>query len=287
MQAGEQAPWRFSPIDVLAESVAFVAAHFPAIASWSAAPLVYGLAFQFLMPSGSAREGSTMLPAILLMAFILLWIRVPLELRLYRKLLLDETPSHFYGLQLVEGRTWSYVWAYLRVIGLFLATFGPGVLMIASLAAPFLSSGGLDLGDSPDRMTSLVSVSGAFVLLGILYVMLAPRVILLFPDVAMGGQGRLFGPAAMGEIGKKARWRMVAVMAMIWAPEHALNVLGYVGGDWEIWKEASQMWWFSLLVYLLGFATMIVSVVAGGVMYRRLRAGIPVMAHREPDEEDE
>lgn len=286
MQAGEEVPWRFSPLDVVAESVAFVAAHLPLIATWSVAPLLYGLAFQFFMPSSGGEGRTVLLPALLLMAFILLWIRVPMELRLYRKLLLDESPKHFYGLQLVDGRTWSYVWAYLRVIGLFLASFGPGVLMIASLAAPLLK-GSLAPGESPDPMTSLVSVSGAFVLLGILYVMLAPRVILLFPDVAMGGQGRLFGPGAMGELGKQARWRMVAVMAMIWAPEHTMNVLGYVGGDWETWKEMSQTWWFSLFMYLLGFATMIVSVVAGGVMYRRLRAGIPAMAYRETREEDE
>lgn len=286
MQSGEQAPWRFSPIDVVAESVAFVAAHLPLIATWSAAPLLYGLAFQFFMPSGGGEGRTVLVPALLLMAFILLWIRVPMELRLYRKLLLDESPSHFYGLQLIEARTWSYVWAYLRVIGLFLATFGPGVLMIASLAAPLLK-GSLPSGDSPDPMTSLVSVSGAFVLLGILYVMLAPRVILLFPDVAMGGAGRLFGPGALGELGKAARWRMVAVMAMIWAPEHTLNLLGYIGGDWEAWKEISQTWWFSLVMYLLGFATMIVSVVAGGVMYRRLRVGIPAMSRVETREEDE
>jgi len=286
MQSGEQAPWRFSPIDVVAESVAFVAAHLPLIATWSAAPLLYGLAFQFILPSGAGEGRTVLMPALLLMAFILLWIRVPMELRLYRKLLLDESPKHFYGLQLVEGRTWSYVWAYVRVICLFLATFGPGVLMVASLAAPLLK-GSLTSGESPDQLTSLVSVSGAFVLLGILYVMLAPRVILLFPDVAMGGAGRLFGPGAMGEIGKAARWRMVAVMAMVWAPEHTLNLLGYIGGDWEAWKEISQTWWFSLFMYLLGFATMVVSVVAGGVMYRRLRAAIPAMSRVETREEDE
>lgn len=285
MQAGEQAQWRFSPLDVVAESLAFVAAHLRPIATWSAAPLVYGLAFQFFMPSGE--EGRpVLLPALLLMAFILLWIRVPLELRLYRSLLVGESPKHFYGLQLVEPRTWTYIWACLRVIGLFLAAFGPGVIMIASLVAPLMKDG-ISPGSSPDAMTSMVSVAGAFVLLGVLYVLLAPRVILIFPEVAMGGKGALFRLGVMGELGKQARWRMVAVMAMIWAPKHALSLMSYLGGDGELLKSLAQQWWFGLGAYLLGFATMIVSTVAGGVMYRRLRVAATSASEREPSGQDE
>lgn len=280
-----KAPWRISPLSVVAESLAFTAANLPALARWSLAPLVYGLGFHLFQPTlpDTGEAAAHALPILCLMAFVLLWIRVPLEIRISRKVLLNETPGHFYGLELVEPRTWAYAWAYVRVICLFIAVFGPGVMIVSGLIAP-LMKGGLA---GPELMKSAFPIMGAFVLLAALYVLLAPRVILIFPTVALGGTGRLFGRDPLVDLGRKARWRMVAVMALIWAPEHTFNVLSSVGDQWEWWKAMSDQWWFVLAGYLLGFATLVVSCVAGSVIYRRLRAGLAFAAMVESSEEPE
>lgn len=284
MGESDKAPWRISPLSVVAESLAFTAANLPALARWSLAPLVYGLGFHLFMPSlpDTGEAAAHVLPILCLLAFVLLWIRVPMEIRICRKVLLDETPGHFYGLELVEPRTWAYTWAYVRVICLFIAVFGPGVMIVSGLMAP-LVKGGLA---APELMKSAFPVLGAFVLLAALYVLLAPRVILIFPTVALGGAGRLLGRDPLVDLGRKARWRMVAVMALIWTPEHAFNVLVSIGDQWEWWKAISEQWWLVLAGYLLGFATLVVSCVAGAVLYRRLKAGLTFAAMMETPEED-
>ena len=272
MGESEEAPWRFSPLAVVAESLVFTAFHFKAIAGWAFAPLAFGLAFHAFAPNPpeGVEGASGFLPSILLLGFILLWVRVPLEVRLYRKALLNEDPGHFYGLDLIGARSWRYLWAYVRVICLFIAFMGPGVVLAALFAAPVVQSG--LAGSAPEVVKTLAPAVGMFVLLGLLYAVLAPRVILVFPEVALGGRGLLFKPGALGEAGKKARWRMVAVMAMIWAPEHTLNAFSYLAGGWDVWKSLSESWWFTLASYLLGFATLIVSSVAGANIYQRLRS---------------
>jgi hypothetical protein len=282
MGESEEAPWLFSPLTVVTESLVFTAFHLKTIAGWAFAPLAFGLAFHYLAPSppDGAEGTSGFLPNLLLLGFILLWIRVPLEVRLYRKALLDEDPGHFYGLDLIDARSWKYLWAYVRVICLFIGFMGPGVLLAAMFAAPLAKSG--LAGSVPEMVMTVAPAVGMFVLLGLLYAVLAPRVILVFPEVAMGGQGLLFKPGALGEAGKKARWRMVAVMAMIWAPEHTLNAFSYLAGGWEVWKILIESWWFPLVSYLLGFATLIVSSVAGANMYRRLRSRL-ILPEAETD----
>jgi len=283
MGESEEAPWRFSPLTVVTESLAFTVFHLKAIAGWALAPLAFGLAFHYFSPNSpeGLESASGFMASLLLLGFILLWIRVPLEVRLYRKALLDEDPGHFYGLDLVEPRTWKYLWAYVRVICLFIGFMGPGVLLAAMFTAPLAKSG--LAGSVPEMVRSVAPAAGMFVLLGLLYAVLAPRVILVFPEVAMGGQGAFFKPGVLGEAGKKARWRMVAVMAMIWAPEHTLNAFSYLGGGWEVWKSLAESWWFPLVSYVLGFATLIVSSVAGANMYRRLRSGLAVPASASDD----
>lgn len=268
-----RAPWAFSPLEVVAESLAFVAFNLAAMARWAFAPLVYGIGFRFFMPALPEAGGGApaFLPVLLLLSVILLWIRVPLEVRIYRKSLLGEMPGQFYGQELLSRRTLAYLWAYIRVIALFVAVLGPGLILVTMLAAPLIKGGSAG---PASEATSLALTLGMFALLGLLYALLAPRVILVFPSVALGGTGALFGSGPLIEIGKKARWRMVAVMAVIWAPEHALNTLAYLGGNWEWWKGLAETWWFTLASYLLGFATLVVSSAAGGFMFRRLRAGL-------------
>ncbi|WP_243358605.1 hypothetical protein [Fundidesulfovibrio terrae] len=269
-----RAPWSFSPLAVVAESLAFTAANIRSIATWALAPLGYGLAFHYLLPASAdpSEAAPGFLPLLMLLGCVLLWIRVPLELRVYRKYLLDESPGRFYGLELIQGRTWTYLWAYIRVMCLFVAVLGPGVMIAVMLFAPLLKSG--FAGSAPELVRTLAPAAGMIVLLGLLYAVLAPRVILAFPDVALGGKGLLFQSGPFMALARKARWRMVAVMAVVWAPEHALNALSYVGGDWDWWKSASEGWWFIPASYLLGFATLIVSSAAGAVIYRRLRQGL-------------
>jgi len=195
-----------------------------------------------------------------------------MELRIYRKYLLDECPGKFYGLELVQPRTWAYLWAYIRVMCLFVAVLGPGILVGVMLAAPLVKSG--FAGSASELAGTLAPAVGMAALLGLLYAVLAPRVIMVFPDVAMSGKGLLFNAGELAALARKARWRMVAVMALVWAPEHALNTATYLGGEWEWWKDVLSSWWFTPSSYLLGFATLIVSSAAGAVMYRRLRLAL-------------
>jgi hypothetical protein len=285
MGESDRAPWQFSPLAVVAESLAFVAANLRDIARWSLAPLAYGLGVYLFMPelpapAGGGGDVPSFLPALFLLAVILLWIRAPLELRLYRKVLLNVRPGQFYGLELVEKRTWAYLWAYVRVICLCVAACGPALILSSMLAAP-LAGTGLTTG-LPEAARTAVPMLAVFVLLALfMYAVLAPRVVMVFPDVAVNGPGRLFnpgpggkgllGPGPLGEPARKARWRIVAVMALIWGPAHVLNALSYLGDAGGWWKELTGSWEFVLVCYLMGFAAMLVSSVAGAVMYRHLR----------------
>jgi hypothetical protein len=279
MGESEQAPWRFSPLAVVAESVAFVIGNFQAIVRWSLAPLTYGLGFSLFLPgipAGSEGGGGVpgFLPALFLLAVILLWIRAPLELRLCRKVLLNVRPGQFYGLELLEKRTWAYLWAYVRVICLFVTACGPALVIATMLAAPLARTGLVS--SLPEAARSAVPMLGVFLLLALLlYALLAPRVVLVFPDVAVNGPGRLFNQGPLGELSRRARWRIVAVMALIWAPAHTLSALSYLGDAGGWWKSLTGSWEFVLASYLLGFVTMVLSTVAGAVMYRLLRRRLP------------
>ena len=55
----------------------------------------------------------------------------------------------------------------------------------------------------------------------------------------------------------------------------ALNALSYLGDAGGWWKELTGSWEFVLVCYLMGFAAMLVSSVAGAVMYRHLRRRAP------------
>lgn len=266
----ERDPLRFSPVEVVGASLAYLAANLRDVARWSVAPLLYGLVFHFFRPGlpQSGQDASFPLGTLLLLGFVLLWVRVPLEVRVIRSVLLGERPSQFYGLQLVEARTWSYTWAYLRVMLMVIGVLGP-VLLLSSLML-----GELMGKQSPDSVTGGLAAAApvlvSFALLAGVYALLAPRIILAFPDVALGGKGLLFNPGRLVTFATRARWRMVAVMALVWAPEHCLNVVGFTAGDTEWWRALAGQWWFAAVSFLLGFATMVVSCVAGAMIYGRL-----------------
>jgi hypothetical protein len=272
MGESDSAPWRFSPLEIVAHSLAFVMANLRDIAVWSAAPVLFGLGFHLFMPgAGPGGEAPpNFVPVLFLMAFLLLWIRVPLEVRLCRKALLDEPPGHFYGLELVEARSFRYLGVYIRVIGFFIALLAPAMLLLVWMTAPVAQNGAA--GDLPEAMKGVFPALGMIGLLAVMYAALAPRVIVAFPDVALGGPGLLLNTGRLGDIAGKARWRMVAVMAIIWAPEHSLNAMSYLGQGIGWWKDVTESIWFIPLSYFLGFATLIVSSVAGAFMYARLRA---------------
>lgn len=259
----------FSPFSVVKASLAFTFTNIPALAKWSFAPLVYGLAFQFLLPLAPKGEGEVpSLFVLLLLGAILLWIRVPLEVRVIRKALLGETPGHFYGLELLEKRTLRYMWAYVRVICLVVALLGPS--MILALAAGE-SLAGKDGGGLQAGLPMTAWTVFAFVMLMVVYAFLAPKIVLVFPDAALDGQGLLFNTGSMGNLGRRARWRIVAVMAMVWAPVHSLHAFSYLAGESEFWKPVVDEWWFTLIGYLLAFTTLVVSCAAGAIISGNLR----------------
>lgn len=284
MGESDKAPWRFSPFRVVVESLLFLAAGFPDVARWSAAPVVYGLGFHIYldMRSGSG-DFAPDFGAVLLLALVLLWIRVPLEVRLYRRALLGETPARFYGQELLARSTFAYLWAYVRMIGLF-----AGCVMAATSVL------GMALGLMDEGAAEAVAaqgpplpfVIGVFLALGAVFVWLAPRVVLLFPEVALGGPGRLFPAGGMPQDVRRARWRIVAVAAIIWTPEFCLNVLTHagLGGAW--WKAATSGVWYLVASFLVGLGTLILSCVAGARMYGLLMPSGPRAAAPPPEEED-
>lgn len=274
MGESDPAPWRFSPLEIVMQSLAFVMANLRDIAVWSAAPVLFGLGFHLFLPGPpQGGEGSpNTVPVMFLMAFLLLWIRVPLEIRLCRKALLDENPGHFYGLELVEARSLRYLGAYMRVLGFFIALLAPAGLILALTVTPMAQNGAANA--LPEAMKGVSPALGMIGLLALMYAALAPRVIPVFPDVALGGPGLLLNTGRLGEVAAKARWRMVAVMAIIWAPEHSLNAMSYLGQGIGWWKDVIESVWFIPVTYFLGFATLIVSTVAGALMYEHVRAGV-------------
>jgi len=282
MGESDKAPWRFSPFRVVVESLAFTAANLPDIARWAVAPVVYGLGFHlYLRAHPGGGENAPAFGPVLLLALILLWIRVPLEVRLYRRALLGERPKRFYGQELLERRTGAYLWAYARMIGLFAgcvlaATSGLGLAlgMPDAAGAEAASAQGLPL----------PLVAGVFLALGVVFAWLAPRVVLLFPDVALGGPGRLFPAEGLPEDARRARWRIVAVTALIWTPEFCLNVLTHAGLGGEWWAAATSGVWYLVASFLVGLATLVLSSVAGARMYGLL---IPSGPRPAPEPQDD
>ncbi|MFZ5427738.1 MAG: hypothetical protein ACOZEN_12245 [Thermodesulfobacteriota bacterium] len=278
-----RAPHLFSPVQVVLGSLAFTAANLPAIARWSAAPLLYGLGFHYATQwlRGERPGGEIDFTVLLLLGVVLLWIRVPLELRVVRKVLLGENPGQFYGLELVEKRTWTYLWAYVRVMCLVVAVLGPAMILGGVTGQALLSKAAEAF---PEWLVKSGPVLGAFAILALVYFFLAPRIAMVFPDVALGGPGFLFRTGRLGDLALEARWRIVAVMAMVWTPEHAVNAMSYLLDEAPWWQAVTGQWWFTLASYLLGFATLVVSCVAGAMIYGFLRSAA---GREEPEPEQE
>uniref|UniRef100_A0A7C4AHJ9 Uncharacterized protein n=1 Tax=Fundidesulfovibrio putealis TaxID=270496 RepID=A0A7C4AHJ9_9BACT len=103
-----------------------------------------------------------------------------------------------------------------------------------------------------------------------MYVWLAPRLVTMFPEVALDGAGSLVTPGPAARRAARERWRLLGVMALIWTPEHFLNALSRIGDSLHWWDDPLVGWAFSLAHYVFGFLTLLVSAAAGAVMYARL-----------------
>ncbi|GFK96011.1 hypothetical protein NNJEOMEG_03885 [Fundidesulfovibrio magnetotacticus] len=282
MRESDEAPWRFSPLRVVGESLAFTAVHVREIARWALAPLVFGLGFHLYAEVRSGGDASA--PAfgpLMLLALLLLWIRVPLEMRLYRLGLLGERPGAPYAQELLTGRSLRYLWAYVRMTFLF-----AGCVMAVTT---ILGSGmGLLEKDAvqPGQAMPLAFAAAVLGAMGLVYAWLAPRLLLLFPDVALGGPGRLFPAEGIPLGARRARWRILAVAALVWTPELCLNALTHAGLGGERWQAFSGSVWYVAGSFLLGLLTLVVSCVAGSRMYGLLVPGGP-RPEPEPQESDE
>ncbi|MFP5238199.1 MAG: hypothetical protein ACLGQW_00055, partial [Acidobacteriota bacterium] len=206
---------------------------------------------------------------------------VPLEVRLYRKALLSEVPSSFYGMQLLDPGTWRYIGVYFKIIGAYLAaTILPGLLgawlyAASGAAASLKAMAGWQQAAGPAALVLSVCA--------VVYLWLAPRAVMLFADAAAGGSMRLFGKNAAMLAACSARWRIVGLMFMIWLPQYAgvgMNILGDSLGWWENPALALA---YGLCSYFVGFVTALVSIAAGAGVYARLQ-GRPEPAQAEPEE---
>ncbi|WP_243438737.1 hypothetical protein [Fundidesulfovibrio soli] len=283
MTSDDGESWRFSPLAVAGGALAFVISNGSLLAKWALAPVAFGMFFHLFMPSKPASPDAGGPPVLVMLAisFLLLWVRVPLDVRLYRKALLSETPSSFYGMQLLEPGTWRYIGTYIKITGAYLAAAAlPGTVLalayiVSGAGAGAKAAAGWEQAVGPVAYGLLICAAG--------YLWLSPRATMLFADTAAGGSMRLFGRNPGMLAACKARWRIVAVMVMIWLPEYAgigLNLLGDALGWWENTALALA---FALVSYLLGFATALVSMAAGALIYSQLQ-GRPEPAPLDPEE---
>ena len=283
MTSDDVESWRFSPLAVAGGALAFVITNRSHLAKWSLPPMAFGIFFHLFMPSKPTFSDAGGPPALVMMAlsFLLFWVRVPLDVRLYRKALLSEMPSSLYGMQLLEPGTWRYIGTYMKIMGAYLAA---AVLSGMLLAAVYILSGaGAQLKGEPGWDQAVGPMACGLLICVLGYLWLSPRAVMLFADTAAGGSMRLFGKNPGMLAACKARWRIVTVMFMIWLPEYAgigLNFLGDKLGWWENTALALAFTWSS---YLLGFATALASMAAGAVIYAQLQ-GRPEPAPAEPDE---
>ncbi|WP_243311442.1 hypothetical protein [Fundidesulfovibrio agrisoli] len=274
--------WRFSPLAVAGGALSFVISNRSLLAKWALAPMAFGVLYHLLMPSKPVSpdaSGATVL-VMLALGFLLLWVRVPLDVRLYRKALLSETPSSFYGMQLLEGCTWRYLGTYFKIGVAYLGgAFLPGML----LAAVYVVSGPAAAKATEGWQQAVGPVVYALAICAVGYIWLAPRAVMLFADTAVGGSMRLFGRNPSLLAACEARWRIVAVMFLIWLPEYAGVGLNLLGDSLGWWENQALALGFSVCSYFLGFATALVSMAAGAGVYARLQ-GRPEPAPEELEE---
>ena len=276
MPESDSQSWRISPLAVAGQGLAFVAANLRTLAMWSVAPLAFGMLFHMLTPSGPPAEGGGHSPAVLLaLGLLLLWVRVPLEVRLYRKAVLSQPPATLYGQQLLEPGTWRYLGTYFKIMTAFLLA---SVLPCAVATGLLLSTGVAgQLQELPALEKTLVPVLAMALACAAVYVWLAPRAVLLFADAALGGSLTFFSksPAMLAAV--RARWRIAAAMLLIWCPQYALMAASLLGDSLGWWDNPAVALAFSTIHYLFGFVTALVSMAAGAAVYSRLQ-GRPVPA---------
>lgn len=263
----------FSPPAVAVAACMLLAANASAVLRWAAAPLAFGLAFHIIVPGMPGMQGQASSGAVfilLLMGLVLLWIRAPLEVRLYRKAALDEDPPGPYGLELTAPRTRAYLWMYCRAGAMLIALFCAAVILVAMLTA--MTAGPAGGGPTPEMMAAPGPALAAISLIAAIYIFFAPRLIVAFAETAAGTPGTLLGRNdTLIRLALRARWRMVGVMAIIWTPEHALNLLNHFSSPALPWLDAlASQWWWGAANYLVGFTTMLASCTAAGLMYRLL-----------------
>lgn len=261
-----QQPWRFSPLRVVAAGAGFVLRNLRQVAGWSVAPLLLGLVSNVLLPGMPEQEGGGQhgMGPLLLLALLLFWVRMPLELRLYRKGVLREEPGLYYGQQLFTLPTLRYMGCYLKVAGvMLLAMVVPSMVLALGLSAAF-GGGGKEAGAPWAVVAACLGFAAS-------YIWIAPRCVMVFADTALGGEMLLFDRTRGMLLALKARWRIAGAMALIWAPEYLTLMLSQLGPAFGWWGDGVAAFVLLCLQYLFSFVGMVLSCAVGALIYARLR----------------
>jgi hypothetical protein len=98
--------------------------------------------------------------------------------------------------------------------------------------------------------------------------LLAARIVLIYPDVAVDGRSTL---SRAGRIGGPARKGIVAAMVRIWLPA---ALLGHILGAMSMFVWPDSIWASSLISltsFLVSVYTSMASMCAAGLIYKRLK----------------
>jgi len=192
------------------------------------------------------------------------WYYVRFRVRCYRHMLLDEQPG-----QLDPKVERNMVWDYIG--NSILINVYVGVVSVLLAFVPLALGYGLheQLGPEGKRILTGIfngSMIGRVVpLLGMAF--LADKVTLVFADVSVGGPAAY---ARLEKYAKHARWKIILIMALIWGTSIVVDCAGDIAGAFKVemsdWIKAAY-WVGGVLV---GFATMLWSMGAEAVLYKRL-----------------
>ena len=270
-----QESWKFSPLAVLGQSLNFVIANLRLLAVWSVLPLsallLYVIVNDLIITADISEKVKY---SIILAGGILgVWLYVPLAVRIYRKALLGEIPSKHFVNQLFDVLTWRFIWASCKffLVGAVVLVVLVVLIVLVVLGISRAEPAWFTLA-AESKVEYYMRFIGAAIGTLVMDVWLAPRMVVVFSRVSLGGGTTIFGADPMQQIALKARWRIAAVFVLLGMPKEAITLC--IKYSWlGLWLEQhpTTSLSMSLLGGLLEFAVWLWALVASANIYSRLR----------------
>lgn len=177
---------------------------------WALFPLPLWLFLQYAaltIDEGTPPPGK-LLAQLTIFLLLSYWIWVPFVIRLYRYVIIGVLPDSMYSVELFRKRTWVFIGrgtlVFIQCMLLFFPfVLVPGILfMVTSFRSP----------PSSHASIAIFSLTLSFLALFASVSLMAMRLVLFGPDVAMGGGSSL---ARLGRRAAGHRWLMVGTVVLI------------------------------------------------------------------------